>query len=170
MRRRSFGVDPSIVARHGAIFADTLSKARIACSMKHFPGHGSSANDSHLGFVDVTDSWQPSELEPYRQMLKQPQPLPDDHDGACLSASFRSCSSCLLIAIVVEKMLRKDLGFQGVVVADDLQMRAISQHFGFEEAILKALRAGNVILISATISTLTIQTLPPRLTEPFCIL
>ncbi|RUM72403.1 MAG: glycosyl hydrolase, partial [Sulfurovum sp.] len=68
---RSFGKDPKIVAKYASIFIDAMHQYGILTSLKHFPGHGSSVGDTHKGFVDVTNLWQPQELEPYQRLKDQ---------------------------------------------------------------------------------------------------
>ena len=63
---RSFGKDPKKVAHFSSLFIDAMHSYGVLTSLKHFPGHGSSLGDTHKGFVDVTNLWQQSELEPYR--------------------------------------------------------------------------------------------------------
>ena len=66
---RSFSADPATVTAQAAAFIRAHRDNGITTTLKHFPGHGSSRADSHLGFVDVTDTWQPLELEPYRDLI-----------------------------------------------------------------------------------------------------
>jgi beta-N-acetylhexosaminidase len=66
---RSFSADPVIVKTHSTTVIEEHVKRNIICSLKHFPGHGSSTADSHLGFVDVTSTWNEIELEPYRAII-----------------------------------------------------------------------------------------------------
>ena len=61
---RSFSDDPAIVTEHAAAFIRAHRDAGVTTTLKHFPGHGSSRADSHLGFVDVTETWQQLELNP----------------------------------------------------------------------------------------------------------
>ena len=66
---RSFSADPAVVARHARAYIREHHKRNILCSLKHFPGHGSSRDDSHLGLVDVTGLWSAEELMPYKTLI-----------------------------------------------------------------------------------------------------
>ncbi|MGD8781022.1 MAG: glycoside hydrolase family 3 N-terminal domain-containing protein [Ignavibacteria bacterium] len=66
---RSFSDDPEIVAKHSQVIVDVHQDYNVLTTLKHFPGHGSASSDSHLGFTDVTSTWQESELEPYRNLI-----------------------------------------------------------------------------------------------------
>ena len=66
---RSFSSDPDVVVNHSFEVIAAHLQRRVFCALKHFPGHGSSAGDSHLGFVDVTNTWSPVELEPFRRII-----------------------------------------------------------------------------------------------------
>jgi beta-N-acetylhexosaminidase len=68
-RERSFSADPNVVSNQALEFIKAHHQQGVLCTIKHFPGHGSSANDSHLGLVDVTDSWSELELIPYRKLI-----------------------------------------------------------------------------------------------------
>ncbi|MEX2238888.1 MAG: glycoside hydrolase family 3 N-terminal domain-containing protein [Dehalococcoidia bacterium] len=66
---RSFSADPEVVAEQAAAFIEGHRAQRILTALKHSPGHGNSVDDSHLGFVDVTETWSEAELEPYRALV-----------------------------------------------------------------------------------------------------
>ncbi|WP_027389719.1 glycoside hydrolase family 3 protein [Chrysiogenes arsenatis] len=143
---RSFSADPEQVARHGAQYAAALRSEKIIPVLKHFPGHGSSQHDSHLGFTDITHTWTPQELEPYRMLIA------DGFHGMVMTGHIFNQNidrhfPATLSAPVLQGMLRRELGFQGVIVSDDMQMKAITEHYGFEEAIRQAILAGVDILL-----------------------
>jgi beta-N-acetylhexosaminidase len=143
---RSFSEDPAVVARHAAAWIEVHRKRGILSCLKHFPGHGSSTADSHLGFVDISDSWEPRELDPYRILLQQ-----DMADlvmtGHLFNSNLDGDHPATLSAPTIDGLLRTRLGYQGVVVSDDMQMRAISDHYGFEEAVCRSLAAGVDMLV-----------------------
>lgn len=144
---RSFSKDEHEVARYAGIFTRHFLNQRIQCAYKHFPGHGSSTQDSHLGFVDVTDTWQTYELEPYIQLLK------DESCGMIMTAHIvnRNLDDSNLPATLSHKiltdLLRKQLNFKGVIITDDMQMKAISDNYGLSEAMVLAINAGADMLI-----------------------
>ncbi|UYM03464.1 glycoside hydrolase family 3 N-terminal domain-containing protein [Solicola gregarius] len=138
---RSFGGTPDLVARHGTAFAAGLQVAGVAACAKHFPGHGATAVDSHLE-APVVDA--------ARDVLWQRELAP-------FVAAVESGVRCLLTAHVVfpavdselatmsstwMRMLREDLGFDGVVGTDALDMKAISAGVGRGEGAVRALAAG----------------------------
>ena len=147
---RSFSDDPEVVTRYGAAFVKAHREAGIITSLKHFPGHGSSRSDSHLGFVDISKTWSEQELKPYAKLIEDD--LADmvmighlhlsrfqDNEGRQLPATF---SKPLL-----DGVLRTQLKYDGVVVSDDLEMGAIRKHYKSGEALIRAIKAGNDLLI-----------------------
>ena len=68
---RSFGSDADVIVRQAGIQIDEMHRRHILNVVKHFPGHGNALGDSHWGFVDVTDTWTPAELEPFRKLIKK---------------------------------------------------------------------------------------------------
>lgn len=143
---RSFSADEMDVVRHAAIFVEEHRKKQLLSSLKHFPGHGSSAADSHDGFTDVTESWQERELSPYKRMIEN-----GDCDAVMTSHVFNAHLDAdfpgTLSEKIVNGILRDSLGWQGVVVSDDMNMGAISKNFGFKESIALAINAGVDILV-----------------------
>ena len=138
---RSFSSDPTLVARYARHWIDVQSKQGIISCLKHFPGHGSATGDTHAGLVDVTKTWQESELKPYRELIEgggvemiMVAHVINQQLGGDLPAS--------LSPLVVREKLRNELGFNGVVVTDDLAMGAITKHYGLEEALKMAILAG----------------------------
>ena len=138
---RSFSSDPKDVAHYAQIWVEEQSNMGVVSCLKHFPGHGSANGDTHAGLVDVSGTWQNSELEPYRILFDQA-----DIDMVMVAHVINSQMGDRLPASlspnVVKQKLRNDLGFKGVVVTDDLAMGAITRQYGFEEAIKMAILAG----------------------------
>jgi beta-N-acetylhexosaminidase len=113
--------------------------------LKHFPGHGSSKDDSHLGFVDVTGLWSRKELEPFRNVIQA------GVADAIMTAHIYNKDldpdvPATLSKPVITGILRGELGFNGVVITDDMQMGAIRQYYGFDQAIEMAINAGADII------------------------
>jgi beta-N-acetylhexosaminidase len=143
---RSFSADPAAVVRHAAAYIRGLHRQGVLSCIKHFPGHGSSRSDSHLGMPDITDAWSRRELAPFRILISKG--LCDAvmtahlyHEG--LDPEYPATLS----KRIVTGMLRGDMGYQGVVVSDDMQMRAITEHFGLKRAVRLAVQAGVDVLI-----------------------
>jgi beta-N-acetylhexosaminidase len=143
---RSFSADSATVTWQAQVWIEAHHQHGILCALKHFPGHGSSRADSHLGFVDVTETWTRAELEPYRQLIQAG--LADVIMTAHIfNAKLDPNVPATLSRPVLTGILRGELGYQGVVVSDDMQMKAISAHYGLESAIQQAVNAGVDILV-----------------------
>jgi len=146
-RERCFSADPQEVARHAAWMVDAHHAYNVKTVLKHFPGHGSSLADSHLGVADVTRTWKPEELLPYRQLIAQGKA------DAIMTAHIVNgqLDPTLLPATLSKKimtgLLRDSLGFTGVIFSDDMQMKAISEQYKLEDAIYLALDAGVDVLM-----------------------
>ncbi len=144
---RSFGSDPQQVARHAAAFIEAHHRHGVGCCLKHFPGHGSAGSDSHLGFVDSTLCWQEIELLPYQYLIQS------GYTDGIMTAHLvhrgldPSGQPATLSPAIITGVLRQKLGFNGVVFSDDLQMRAISDGWSYEEAVQRAILAGVDVLV-----------------------
>jgi len=145
---RSFSADPDIVTRHAGLFIDAMHTWDVLSAVKHFPGHGSSIEDSHLGFVDVTGTWSEKELAPYRTLLTQDK-LDLVMTGHIFNRDLDPDWPATLSRKIIGGTLRGELGFDGVVISDDMMMRAITDHYGLETAIKQAVNAGVDILMFA---------------------
>ncbi len=146
---RSFGANPKLVAAQARAYIAGMHAAGILTAVKHFPGHGSSVDDSHAGFVDVTDTARPDvELVPYRLLLAE-----GVVDAVMTAHVFNRHLDAWVPATLsrptIDGVLRSELGWRGVVVSDDMRMGAIEQHYGAGDAAVRALRAGvDLILIA----------------------
>ena len=142
---RAFSSDPAKVAAHARAFIDGLASQRIIPALKHFPGHGSATGDTHAGLVDISRTWTPRELEPYKDLIAQ------GFSGIIMVAHvtlgpYGDLPADLNPAIV-NGLLRHDLNWQGVVATDDLQMGAIADLYSLEQTILLAVQAGVDLLV-----------------------
>lgn len=144
--KRSFGTASETVSACARIEIDALRARGIVPVLKHFPGHGSSKGDSHKGFVDVSDTWKPVELQPYRELIAQGRA-----DMIMTAHVFNRFLDpkypATLSKNVNTDILRDTLGFTGVIVSDDLQMKAISEHYSLSEAARLAINAGVDMLL-----------------------
>jgi len=151
---RSYGADAGRVSQYGASFVAAHRRAGILNALKHFPGHGSSLNDSHKGFVDISDTWQARELDPYRDLIAAD--LVDMVMVAHLyHKRFFAPGGPQLPASLspdwIGGVLRGQLGFDGVVISDDLEMAAIRAHYSLKQATILAVQAGvDIVLFSNT--------------------
>lgn len=143
---RSFSADPDTVSAHSGWFMDEFHSRGVITALKHFPGHGSAVGDSHLGFTDVTATWSPMELQPYQRLLL---------DGVVdvimtahvYNAQLDSLHPATLSKSTIDGLLRTQLGYDGVVVSDEMSMKAISQFYGIDQAAELAVNAGVDILL-----------------------
>lgn len=143
---RSFSSNPSDVARVAQAFVNAFRDEQITCCYKHFPGHGSAIGDTHHGFVDVSDTFLASELEPYHTLISSTDTMimtahvinrQLDSSGLPATLSFD----------ILTKLLRDKMGYNGVIISDDLQMNAISNHFSIEDALCLTINAGADMVI-----------------------
>lgn len=143
---RSFSSNPEKVTEHAGYVIDEYSKEGVLSVLKHFPGHGSSTTDSHLGFTDVTDTWSEKELIPYRKLFAEKE-IHAVMTAHIFNANIDSVWPATLSDKTINGLLRDSLGFEGVVFSDDMQMDAIRAEYGLETAIQQAINAGVDILI-----------------------
>jgi beta-N-acetylhexosaminidase len=145
---RSFGVDPDTVVSHALAVIEGHRRHGIVCTLKHFPGHGSSRQDSHLGCTDVSDTWNAIELQPYREIIARGQAdiiMTAHIFNRYLDPDFPATLS----AKTINRLLRGQLQFQGLVIADDLHMKAISDFYNLETSLELTLNAGVDIILFA---------------------
>ena len=149
---RSFGEEPQRVIRHARALARGLQSAGVMACLKHFPGHGSSTADSHyfLPTVMMTrEELESGALLPYRALCRERAAdavmtahilFPEIEPGvpATMSPAF------------LTELLRRDIGFDGLVFSDGIQMKAIAEHYGIERGCVAAIRAGVDILCIGT--------------------
>lgn len=140
---RSFGADPALVARHTAAYVEGLQSAGVAACTKHFPGHGDTAVDSHHAMprVDVDlDTVHARDLLPFRAAIAAGSksvmsahillPALDPHHPATLSPR------------ILTGLLRGELGFEGLIVTDGIEMQAVASAYGIERGSVLAIAAG----------------------------
>lgn len=142
---RSYGADPASVIDAARVVLDAHAEEHVATCLKHFPGHGSSRDDTHEGVVDVTATWQDDELEPYRVLSARP--------GVAVMAAHvvhRSLDPELPASMstkILGGLLRGELGFDGVIVTDSIDMHAITQVFSSATAAVRAVQAGADLVV-----------------------
>ncbi|WP_345761849.1 beta-N-acetylhexosaminidase [Diaminobutyricibacter sp. McL0608] len=151
---RSFGSTPEIVAEHSAAWTRGLQSAGIAVSAKHFPGHGDTAQDSHLALpvVDVSlDELRERELKPFAAVIAAgARTIMTSH---ILLPQIDPENPATLSAAVLQGLLRDELGFDGVIISDALDMKGASGDVGIPEAAVLALAAGCDLLCIGTENT-----------------
>ncbi len=142
---RSFGSDPDLVSRYAEAFIDAHHDQGVFTVLKHFPGHGSSLGDSHKGLTDISQTWTENELLPYRKLIGEGK-VDAIMSGHLMLHSLDTWHPASLSNPIIAGLLRRDMGFKGIVITDDLQMGAISQEYDLSQRIVLALEAGNDIL------------------------
>jgi len=158
-RDRSFSADPKTVTALARAFIVAHRAADIVTVAKHFPGHGSSHVDSHKGLPDISQSWREIEIEPYQALAKEGLLdavmighlyHPTFSDGAKLPAS--------LSGRAVRALQQKGyIGFDGVVVSDDMEMGAVREAYSLEERVIKAVNAGTDLLVFSNVQSRDIE-------------
>lgn len=145
-RGRSVSADPDVVTGYAEILIKALRNEGILPTLKHFPGHGSSSTDSHESFTDVSDSWSRDELIPYSRLIQsgQVEIIMSCH---VLLKQYDDTYPASLSKKILTGLLREELGFTGLVFSDDLQMKAIADHYSLEQTVELAVNAGTDILL-----------------------
>ncbi|HEX2766778.1 MAG TPA: glycoside hydrolase family 3 N-terminal domain-containing protein [Candidatus Limnocylindria bacterium] len=149
---RSFGADANLVVAHASAFIAAHRELGVHTALKHFPGQGSATGDTHTGFVDVTGTWTRAELAPFDRLIEA-----GSVDAVMTAHIFEATLDpevpATLSRRVVTDLLRGELGWDGPTISDDLQMGAIAERFGYEEALRRALLAGIDLLLVANQQT-----------------
>jgi beta-N-acetylhexosaminidase len=145
---RSFSADPDVVVARATIEIDAHRVAGVRTTLKHFPGIGSSTTNTDFGVADVTKTWTRAELEPFRRLIAAGE-VDLVMAGHVVNGQLDVDHPASLSRAVVNDLLRRELGWDGIVVTDDLQATAITKAFGRDEAVLLALEAGNDLLLFA---------------------
>ena len=153
---RSYSVDSEVVTTQAAAVLDVYKNHGIIGCLKHFPGHGSAAADSHLGITDISKTWTDIELKPYQNLINQGKV--EMIMTAHVYNEHLDTLPATLSAKVITDILRKQLKWEGIIISDDMHMGAIAQHYGLEVAIEKSINAGVDILMFSNNSRLFYDT------------
>ncbi len=136
---RSYGDNADEVTKFAEIFMNQLKKHKVISCLKHFPGHGSALGDTHEGFVDISDSWSEMELEPYKKLLSKIKMIMTAH---VFNKNLDDKYPATLSYKTNTNILRESIGYDGVILSDDLQMKAIESHYTKQEAIKLSINSG----------------------------
>ena len=148
MRRRSFGRDPSLVAKCGTAAIVATQSESVIATAKHFPGLGRAQKDPHHDLPVVTANWedlQNHDIIPFQSAIRA--------NVACVMTSHTLYPTLdkelpgTFSPAILRSLLREQLGFDGVVITDDLEMGAVAQQYSPEAAALAALKAGADLLL-----------------------
>lgn len=157
---RSFSDDPETVAKFGAAFIDGLHSQGTIATLKHFPGHGNTDTDSHTGFPCIDCSYaelKEAELVPFQTAIDSGADMimtahiqfPQIETETCTSTSTgeQVYLPATMSKTILTDILRGDMGFEGVIVSDALDMAAISSYFTDEDVLKYTINAGVNMLI-----------------------
>ena len=147
---RSFSSEPLHAARVAKTFVSVFTENGITCCYKHFPGHGSAIGDTHEGFVDVSDTYEAKEIEPYSLLFKESELAAMVMTAHVINRKLDPTGlPATLSQPILTDLLRHKLGFDGVIISDDLQMQAIANHYSLDDALRLTINAGADMLIFA---------------------
>ncbi|MFI9838615.1 glycoside hydrolase family 3 protein [Nonomuraea sp. NPDC051941] len=136
---RAFGADPVLVSRHTRAFVRGLQSAGVAACAKHFPGHGDTSVDSHHGVPVVADGIEDA-LLPFREAIKEG--VKAVMTGHLLVPSYDAELPATLSPKVLTGLLREELGFEGMIITDGIEMAAVAGAYGIGGASARAIAAG----------------------------
>ncbi|GID27190.1 glycoside hydrolase family 3 protein [Paractinoplanes brasiliensis] len=140
---RAFGAEPQLVARHSAAFVRGLQSAGVAACAKHFPGHGDTSVDSHhdVPLIDRDRAQLADcELVPFRAAIETGVRVV--MTGHLLVPAYDTELPATLSHKIMTGLLREELGFDGLIVTDGIEMQAVRRRYGLAGATVKALAAG----------------------------
>ncbi|URM34545.1 glycoside hydrolase family 3 protein [Cytobacillus firmus] len=157
---RSFGEDPQLVADLGVAYTEGLQSAGVAATAKHFPGHGDTAVDSHLGLPEVPhdkERLKEVELYPFQKGMEAGVdaimtahvtfPKIDDTKAISKKTGEEIAVPATLSYKVLTELMREEMGYEGVITTDAMNMNAIAEHFGPVDAAVRAVKAGTDIVL-----------------------
>lgn len=164
--KRAYGSSVSEITPYAEAFVESFRREGILTCLKHFPGHGSSCSDSHVGFVDVTSQWTEDELLPFKEMIRT------RHTDMVMTAhvwhkDIDASHPASLSNTWINEILRSKLNYNGVVITDDLYMGAIMHYASLKDAVARSfLAGGDIALLSMNAAarlnseSLTNETIP----------
>lgn len=161
---RAYSSNPDKVAYHAGITVDCLHDKNILAAVKHFPGHGSAMSDSHYGLTDVTSTWTPEELKPFKKLIDagQADMIMTAH---IFNRQLDPDMPATLSHHVLTDILRDSLGFDGIILTDDMYMQGIIDNYRIEDAVVDAINAGaDMLIMGNNISTGFEPDRPARIT------
>lgn len=157
---RSFSSDPKLAGQLGVKVIEALQTNHVSAAVKHFPGHGNTVTDSHYGLPTVDKSLQQlkeTELVPFQEAIKQGVDMvmtahiqfPQIEKNTVTSelTGEKINLPATLSKTILTDLLRKEMGFEGVITTDAMNMEAISQNFGVSQACILAINAGVDMLL-----------------------
>ena len=143
---RSYGNNPVTVGKMVSAQLDGMHKSGIIGTLKHFPGHGDTKDDTHSGYVSVNKSWdelKACELVPFISALDKADTIMVSHITV---TSIDKLPSSLSYEIITRK-LRNELGYNGVIITDSMAMGAVADSYTSDIAAVMAVKAGVDIIL-----------------------
>jgi beta-N-acetylhexosaminidase len=140
---RAISSDPAVVSRLGAALIDGLQSANVAACAKHFPGHGDTQTDSHLELPLLAHDMKrlnAIELPPFEAAVAAG--VAAIMTAHVVFAALDDQYPAMMSKAAIDGILRQQMKFGGVVISDDLEMKAIADHFSIQEAVTRGLNAG----------------------------
>ena len=147
---RSFGEDPERVSRLSALFVRGSQEAGTIATAKHFPGHGDTDVDSHVGLPVVRGDWSrlsSTELRPFRAAVEAGAAMVMSAHIALPAIEGDTSTPATLTARVMSGLLRDSLGFRGLAITDAMSMDGVGKGYGVEESSVLAVQAGADIIL-----------------------
>jgi beta-N-acetylhexosaminidase len=147
---RAFGEKPGLVGAMTAAAVEGLHESGIISTIKHFPGHGDTTLDSHRGIPTVTRSREDLfaiDLAPFRQGIKAGTDMV--MTSHIVFTTLDPDNPATLSSIILQDVLRGELGFEGVIVSDSMNMQAMLKNYTSAEAAIRAFNAGVDLLMLA---------------------
>ena len=140
-KERCFSKDPKKVVKHSKEFINAHLDNNVVTVGKHFPGQGNAIGDTHDRFVDISKTWTSDELLPYKELINN-----NSLNAIMISHIFHSELDkkypATLSKLIIRDLLRKEMGFDGIVISDDPQMKAISNKYDLETILKLMINAG----------------------------
>lgn len=162
---RSFSDDPETVSKYTCAFLSGLHDVGIAAALKHFPGHGNTDTDSHTGFPVINSNYEElkaCELIPFKAAIDAgadmvmtahiQYPQIETQTYPSVSSGEQVFLPATMSRTILTDILRGDMGFQGVIVSDALDMAAIADHFSVEDIVKYTVNAGVDLLLLPSVN------------------
>lgn len=148
---RSFGPDPQKAADYGTKVIEGFQTANVTGALKHFPGHGRSSIDPHLEESSVVADQldlENSDIYPFKEIINS---VDNSHFFVMIThikyPAYDKEKPASLSKVIIQDLLRKKLGYKGIVVTDDLEMGAVNKYYSYKDLGVAALQAGADLLL-----------------------
>lgn len=149
VKKRSFGSNPALVSEMSCMYLRGLEENGIIGALKHFPGHGATLADTHDGYAYTDKTYEElleEDMVPFAEGVKEQVPMiMVGHIAAPFVTEDRLPAS--LSPVMIEDILRNDLGYEGIVITDALNMGAVANLYASDEACIMAFKAGADMLL-----------------------